>query len=293
MEINKLRVFVSVIETQNFTRTAQNLHLSQPSVSYIIKAIEDEVGQQLFIRNKRRVVPTKNGLIFYNQIKPLINKYYLALQSIQINETQEANIINIGCAVTPYHIKTIPDWIKKFSLKYPKVKFNVTILDHNKLKQYLENEDIDIFLTSEGDAKDLKGTTFYPLITDQFFALVPQNNPLASKRQLTLTDFDRQSLIFIDNNIAGVELIRLQNKVKNTCQTLNITYTNDIASALILVNALQGITFGLNFIYTGLNEALTQVPLQTSPEVTYGAVINSHNERKIVKEFIKFIQNEV
>ena len=110
---------------------------------------------------------------------------------------------------------------------------------------------------------------------------------------MTLTDFDRQSLIFIDNNIAGVELIRLQNKVKNTCQTLNITYTNDIASALILVNALQGITFGLNFIYTRLNEALTQVPLQTSPEVTYGAVINSHNERKIVKEFIKFIQNEV
>ena len=65
MDINKLRIFVNLVETENFTRTAQNLNLTQPSVSYIIKSIEDETGQKLFVRNKRHVVPTKNGLIFY------------------------------------------------------------------------------------------------------------------------------------------------------------------------------------------------------------------------------------
>jgi len=53
MDINKLKIFVNLVETENFTRTAQNLNLTQPSVSYIIKSIEDETGQKLFVRNKR------------------------------------------------------------------------------------------------------------------------------------------------------------------------------------------------------------------------------------------------
>lgn len=293
MDISKLRIFVNLVETQNFTRTAQNLNLTQPSVSYIIKTIEDEVGQQLFIRNKRHVVPTRNGMIFYNQIKPLINKYYSAIQSIRDNEKEEANIINIGCSVTPYHIKAIPVWIKKFSLMYPKVRFNVTILDHNKLKRYLENEDIDLFLTSKGDASDLKNITFYPLVEDKFFAIIPNSNPLANEKELALSAFSGQNMIFVDNDLAGVEMIDQQNQIIKVNKNLKITYTNDLSGTLILVNALQGITIGLKFIYTKSEEQLAYVAIKNSPSVTYGAVINKKNDRQIVKIFIKFIQKKL
>lgn len=293
MDINKLRIFVNLVETENFTRTAQNLNLTQPSVSYIIKSIEDETGQKLFVRNKRHVVPTKNGLIFYNQVKPLINKYYLALQSIRSNEEKEADIINIGCTVTPYNLNNIPKWIKKFNIQYPKTKFNITILDHNKLKQYLENENIDLFLTSKGDASDLKNIRFYPLLKDKFFAIVPYNNSLSNKSELSITDFTKQNLIFVDNDLTGIEMINLQNKIINENTNLNVTFTNDLAGALILVSALQGITIGLKFIYTDFDEQLKKVLLALSPTISYGAVVKKNNKRQVVKQFIDFLQNEL
>lgn len=293
MDINKLRIFVNVVETQNFTRTAQNLNLTQPSVSYIIKAIEDEIGQQLFIRNKRNVVPTQKGMIFYNQIKPMINKYYVALQSIQDDEKGKASVINIGCMVTPYNIEALPKWIKRFNLKYPKVTFNVTILDHNKLKQYLESENIDVFLTSKGDAKDLKNTKFYPLTKGNFFAIVPNNNPLASKTELELDDFSNQNMIFVDNNWTGVEMIDLQNKLINANTNMHVTYTNNRMSASILAGALQGITMGLNFVYKEHSEGVVHIPLKADFGVTYGAVIKKGNNRQIVKKFIQSIQEDL
>lgn len=293
MDISKLRVFVNLVETQNFTRTAQNLNLTQPSVSYIIKVIEDEIGQRLFIRNKRHVLPTKNGLIFYNQVKPLINKYYLALQSIQDKEEKEENIISIGCTASSYNLKVIPTWIRKFSLIWPRVKFNITIFDHNKLKQYLENDNIDLFLTSKGDASDLKKITFYSLTRDKFFAIVPNNNPLTKKQELTFSDFAKQNMIFVDNDLAGVELIKLQNQIIKSNQKLNVSYTNDFAGAFILANAMQGITIGLKFIYTKTNEQLSYVPIKGSPNIIYGAVTNKNNKRQIVKKFINFLQQEL
>lgn len=292
MDISKLRIFVNVVETQNFTRTAQNLNLTQPSVSYIIKTIEDELGQQLFFRNKRHVAPTKNGLIFYNQVKPLINKYYLAVQSIQDSEEKEDNIINIGCTVSSYNLQIIPIWIKKFSLMYPKVKFNITILDHNKLKQYLENNNIDLFLTSKGDSSDLKKITFYPLTKDKFFAIVPKTNILATKQEIALKDFAKQNMIFVDNDLAGMEMINLQNQIIKSNKNLNVSYTNDFAGALILVNALQGITIGLKFMYTKTNEQLSYIPIKASQNVIYGVVINKSNKRKTVKQFINFLKHE-
>lgn len=292
MDISKLRIFVNVVETQNFTRTAQNLNLTQPSVSYIIKTIEDELGQQLFFRNKRHVAPTKNGLIFYNQVKPLINKYYLAVQSIQDSGEKEDNIINIGCTVSSYNLQIIPIWIKKFSLMYPKVKFNITILDHNKLKQYLENNNIDLFLTSKGDSSDLKKITFYPLTKDKFFAIVPKTNILATKQEIALKDFAKQNMIFVDNDLAGMEMINLQNQIIKSNKNLNVSYTNDFAGALILANALQGIAIGLKFIYTKTNEQLSYIPIKASPNVIYGVVINKSNKRKTVKQFINFLKQE-
>ncbi len=293
MDISKLRIFVNVVETQNFTRTAHALNLTQPSVSYIIKAIEDEIGQQLFIRNKRNVVPTKKGMIFYNQIKPLINKYYVALQSIQDDEKEKASVINIGCMVTPYNIEVLPRWIRKFNLTYPKVRFNVTILDHNKLKQYLESENIDVFLTSKGDAKDLKHTKFYPLTEGKFFAIVPNNNPLAGKQELALNDFSEQNMIFVDNNWTGVEMIDLQSKLINANTNMHVTYTNNRMSASILAGALQGITMGLDFVYKKQSEEVVHIPLKADLGVTYGAVIKKGNNRQVVKKFIQSIQKDL
>lgn len=289
MEIEKLRIFVNLYETKNYTRTAQDLKMTQPGVSYNIKSIENEIGQKLFIRNKRSVIPTKNAHIFYDQIKPLINKYYTAVQSIKNEDNNLDDSINIGYSFTPYIQKYLPIWIKGFRENYPKVNVTVTSVDHNRLKQYLENNNIDIFLTSDGDASDLHNVRFDTIKKDRFYAIVPKTNALAKKTMLSLTDFDNQNLIFVDNNWTGVEMIAYQNKIIELNKQINVTYTNDVSSASILVNALNGITLGLNFIYLKDNPDLVCVPIKDAKYIKYGIVSSKENNKNIVKKFINFV----
>lgn len=73
MDLRQLEVFINLAESLNYSKTAENLHLSQPAVSRIIQRIEDEVGVTLFYRNHREVQLTKNGKLFYDDSKSLIN----------------------------------------------------------------------------------------------------------------------------------------------------------------------------------------------------------------------------
>ena len=73
MDIHKLEVFINLVETSNYTRSARSMHITQPTVTHDIKAIENEIGVKLFNRNKRYVSVTTDGKAFYQKIKPIIN----------------------------------------------------------------------------------------------------------------------------------------------------------------------------------------------------------------------------
>lgn len=292
MDINRLKVFVNLVETRNYTRTAKALHMSQPMVTHDIKAIENEIGTKLFDRSNKYVHVTSYGEAFYNKIKPLINHYYMAVQDIQRASNDEQNTITIGFSYTPFNSLMIPIWIRGFNALYPNVKFNIETLNHNKLKHYLETSEIDILMSSREDEEGLSNIKIYPLMTDHFFALMSKNHPLARQPRLSFTDLQNERVIFVDNDWVGSESVKLQEKLLQTNDHLEVTYTNDFASAEILINADQGIGFGLNFIYPDNNPRLVHVPVEWPQVIGFDAVAHRANEKHCVHDFIKYIQNE-
>ena len=71
MKVDRLDCFVQVAKTLNFSKSAEVLHLSQPSISRIIHLLEQELGFDLFERNRNQVVLTKAGEIFYSHARQL------------------------------------------------------------------------------------------------------------------------------------------------------------------------------------------------------------------------------
>ena len=91
MDTNLIKTFISLAETKNFNKTAENLYISQPTVSMRIKQLEDELGQTLFDRDKRNVELTAAGyayLQYANKIIMLLNESQISMRKYddQISE---------------------------------------------------------------------------------------------------------------------------------------------------------------------------------------------------------------
>ena len=291
MDIKKLVTFVNLVETKNFTKTAKAIHVTQPTVTHDINAIEDEIGVKLFNRNKRYVNVTKSGEVFYQKIRPLINNYNSAVQEIQEKDKEERLQINFGYSYNPFNDKYIPLWLSQFQKMFSQVKFVLVNLNRNELKQQLVSNNLDVMLTTGLEAEDLNNIKVYPIETEPFKVIVPRNNPLSKKSIIKLTDFQSEKLLFLDNRWAATDIINLQNKIIHLNKDLNITYAAEISSLNVLLKANQGLGLGLYCIYPELDSSLAYVLLDWEPQVDLVAITQKNNAKRIVYQFIKFIQD--
>ena len=80
MKVDRLECFVHVAETLNFSKSAQALHCSQPSISRVIHLLEQELGFELFERDRNQVALTPAGAVFYPQARQLLHQYQAAVE---------------------------------------------------------------------------------------------------------------------------------------------------------------------------------------------------------------------
>lgn len=290
MDIKRLVTFINLVETQNFTQTAKMMHVTQPTVTNDINAIENELGVKLFNRNKRSVHVTAIGQDFCQKIKPLINSYYSAVQDIQKMSATENSQISLGYSSSIFNDVYLPLWIKQFKQLHPEVKFVLANLTHNKLKQRLLAGELNTMITTSREIADLDSVKSYLIETETFQAIVPRANPLSQRAYLKLDDFQGQNMLFLDGSWAAVDLINLQNKIIKLNDQLNVTYASDLSSLNILIKSGQGIAVGLYCIYAELSKDLTYVPLDWEPTVDLVMITPKKKHQRLTQEFIKFIQ---
>ena len=82
VEIKQLEYFLAVSETKSFTRAAERLFVSQPSVTNIIRNLEDELGIQLFERSQKQMLLTSEGRIFHSHVEHLMKGISHTLEEI-------------------------------------------------------------------------------------------------------------------------------------------------------------------------------------------------------------------
>ena len=290
MEIKRLVTFINLVETQNFTQTAKMMHVTQPTVTHDINAIENELGVKLFNRNKRSVKVTPSGWAFCQKVRPLINSYYSAVQDIQKKNAVKSMQITLGYSDSLFNDSYLPIWIKRFRQIHPEVSFTLANLTHNELKQRFSTNDLDLMITTGAEAQDLADVKSYLIEKESFMAIVPKDNPLSRRTVLQLSDFQGERMLFLDGSWAAAELIDLQNKIIRLDDKINVTYAEDFPTLNLILKSGQGIAVGLYCIYAELDDSLTYVPLDYAQKVDFIMLTPKNNDKRIVRQFIKFVQ---
>lgn len=98
MELRHVRYFIAVAEYLNFSKAAVQLHIAQPPLSRQIRQLEEDLGVELFVRNKRHVELTKAGHVFLTEARKLVVQAGHATEAARHAQKGESGLVKVGIA---------------------------------------------------------------------------------------------------------------------------------------------------------------------------------------------------
>ncbi len=190
MDLSQLRYFLAIVETQGFTKAAELLFVSQPSLSAGIKKLEQELGVVLFERGGRRATLTAAGNIFLGKARNIIQEYQSALQTLQYFQQHPTLRLGVVCTL---RISVISSLVSAFRVEHPHITIELKDSYVNNLNKLLEDGEVDLILTVlNGDENP---ETSVKLFEQQLLLAVPEIHPFAQREEISISELDEQPYI--------------------------------------------------------------------------------------------------
>lgn len=215
MNLSQLYYFRKLAEVQHFTRAAQELYITQPSLSSSIMSLEKDMGIILFMREGRSVKLTKYGRDFYSHVCAALEELEKGIDNARENSGTIGGRIDVACIPTlcgDFLPRSINSYMQECN---PTVKFNVfngmtpAIIEGIKSDMY----DVGFCSMSEGETN----LCFVPILSQELIAIVNRDHPLASMqgRVMTLEDFKTHEILTYPENSPVGKIIKKQLKDHN------------------------------------------------------------------------------
>lgn len=175
LNVHQLNVFITAAETLNFTVTAKRLHMTQSSVSQIIKTLEGQLEVELFRRKARTLKITDAGNLLLPMAREIVEGSIRAAERMELLKNEVHGHIVVGCNTAPGKY-VLPMLLSKFNEEYPLVRFTCRVLPQNQTLDQLAEGDIHFAFTNIGDMN--QGTTKIQLYLQEPLALIVPNGHL-------------------------------------------------------------------------------------------------------------------
>ena len=192
MEMQQLRYVVAVARAGNFSRAAEQCHVTQPSLSQQIQKLEDELGERLFDRMKREVKLTSHGKVFLRRAIRILEEVDAAKREAADAQDLLRGTLTIGVlpTIAPY---LLPAALAEFTKKFHGVEIIVHEDTTTRLLKLAHGYEIDFALVSQPIQDERLEVR--QLFTEELLLALPPGHPLARKRSVTVADLAGESLI--------------------------------------------------------------------------------------------------
>ena len=186
MEIRILRYFLAVAREENMTRAAEQLHVTQPTLSKALKALEDELGKKLFTRHSFSIRLTDEGILLRDRAEDLVSMADKITQEFVALDDITGGDIYLGLAES-YQIRTLARAIRGFRKQYPELRYHITSGDTAQVTEKLDKGLLDFSVLA--DIPDAAKYDFLVFPHSDVWGLVfPADDPLAGKKAVTVYD---------------------------------------------------------------------------------------------------------
>lgn len=180
MDIHKLTVYCKVIEQKSFTRAAEALLLSQPTVSEHIRSLEEETGQLLLNRLGKEIRPTEAGTILYSYGVKALRLLEEATQALDHYAGMLTGRLRLGAGTIP-GTYILPKQIGKFKKKHPDISISLRIAGSKTIGAEILSGELEMGVV--GARWKEPGLSWQQLFQDDLIVAVPATHPWAQKKK--------------------------------------------------------------------------------------------------------------
>lgn len=244
MELRQLRYFLALAEHRHFGRAAEALHITQPSLSQQVKALEAELGTILFDRSRRHVKLTPEGAVLLPYAKRIVGLVEDARAALADQKRLHQGHIRLGATPTLGGY-VLPKLLWQFHQRFPGLDLTITEDGSDRLAQQLDEGQIDLALLVEGSK--VGNMAFEFLLQERIFVGLPPNHPLSDRKSVALAELKGDPFILCR------EGYHLRSLTIEACRSVGfsprVTVSGtDVDTALRFVQAGLGVTLIPEFV---------------------------------------------
>lgn len=192
MDMRRLEVFCRVVELKSFTKAAEALELSQPTVSEHIRTLEEALSEKLIDRMGREALPTPAGKILYTYARDIVKTRDQAVQALKEFKGALAGPLRLGASTIP-GTYVLPQYVGSFKAEHPDIRITLNIGDTAEI--------VDQVLSGRSEAGLIgfewsdRRLTLEELFSDELIVGVPADHPWASRKTVNLEDLEERPFI--------------------------------------------------------------------------------------------------
>lgn len=188
-ELYLLEYFIAVVETGSFTRAADRVFVTQPTLSSGIKKLEGQVGHTLFERTNRRVFLTDAGSKFLPRAKAILHECNMAVQAL--GDADAAPVLRVGFLTTLSN-RAVAHLLANFKATYPDVTFEVQDGTEQTLRNRLDDRSLDYVLSvSRGEVPE-KAIALYE---EPYVFILARGHALLEHGRLRASDLAQERMV--------------------------------------------------------------------------------------------------
>lgn len=201
MNISRLQEFIALATNLNYSKTANQLYITQPVLSRHIHDLEHQIGSPLFFRDTHKVQLTPVGEVLLVEARAVIAQYEASMNAVHnatIIENAQLCIGFLGAAVKPF----ISNFVMSFTEQHPEIQLEFRSQDADDLIKGINDDTIDLAFITHVDMSSFSGLESRSILNDAIVFACAKNHPFALKDTISvreLSDFPMISLTRKEN----------------------------------------------------------------------------------------------